>query len=109
VSNLNNIQRKARYLNSSRLSEIQHAVKGKMVLALHGTTGVPADLLRECISKGIRKVNVNKVAWADYTQHMKANSARLPLTEFMEQAVNHAQKGVENLIDICGSAGKGAH
>jgi fructose-bisphosphate aldolase class II len=80
-----------------------------MVLALHGTTGVPDELLRECISKGIRKVNVNKVAWADYTQHMKANSARMPLTEFMEQAVNLAQQGVENLIDICGSAGKGAH
>jgi fructose-bisphosphate aldolase, class II len=79
-----------------------------MVLALHGTTGLPDDLLRDCISKGIRKVNVNKVAWAKYTKHLKTNSAIMPLTEFMEKAVDHAQRGVEILIDICGSAGKGA-
>jgi hypothetical protein len=44
-----------------RLESVHEAVKGKMVLALHGTTGLSDDLLRECISKGVRKVNVNKV------------------------------------------------
>ncbi|KAF2666151.1 fructose-bisphosphate aldolase [Microthyrium microscopicum] len=43
-----------------RLQNIQSSIAGRMRIALHGTTGVPDELLRQCIAKGVTKVNVNK-------------------------------------------------
>jgi fructose-bisphosphate aldolase class II len=79
-----------------------------MVLALHGTTGLSDNLLKSCISKGIRKVNVNKAILGNYFQHMKTNSAHSSFTELMEKGVEHVQTSVEKYIEICGSTGKGA-
>jgi fructose-bisphosphate aldolase, class II len=90
-----------------RLNNIHVAVRDKMVLALHGTTGVSEHLLRECISKGVRKVNINKGVLGDYLQHIKTNSATLPLTKLMEKGVDYVQRSVESYIEICGSTGKG--
>lgn len=42
-------------LDVDRLSEIREVVS--IPLVLHGTSGVPDDAVKECISRGICKVN----------------------------------------------------
>jgi fructose-bisphosphate aldolase class II len=77
-----------------------------MRLALHGTTGVPDDLLRECIARGVTKVNVNKVYLRYYTPHLRAQAANLTLTKLLEEGVDQVQRGVETLLDVTMSSGK---
>ena len=89
-----------------RLSRVQNDIGGQMYLALHGTTGLGDELTRECIRRGIAKVNVNKAVLAEYNQHLRSNAATLPLTELMERGVELVQRGVEAQIDVCMSAGR---
>ncbi len=45
-------------LNMERLSEISDAT-GSMPLVLHGGTGIPEGMIKEAISLGVSKINVN--------------------------------------------------
>ncbi len=45
-------------LNIERLREISEAT-GSMPLVLHGGTGIPEDMIKEAISLGVSKINVN--------------------------------------------------
>ncbi|HHX67150.1 MAG TPA: class II fructose-1,6-bisphosphate aldolase [Gallicola sp.] len=57
-------------LNFDVLAEIQKEV-GKLPLVLHGGTGIPTDMIKEAISLGVSKINVNtecQLAFADATR-----------------------------------------
>lgn len=57
-------------LNFDVLAEIQK-LTGTMPLVLHGGTGIPADMVKEAISLGVSKVNVNtecQLSFADATR-----------------------------------------
>ena len=57
-------------LNFNVLAEIQK-LTGAMPLVLHGGTGIPADMIKEAISLGVSKINVNtecQLAFADATR-----------------------------------------
>ncbi len=45
-------------LNFETLDNIQK-LTGDMPLVLHGGTGIPADMIKEAISLGVAKINVN--------------------------------------------------
>ena len=52
------------------LANIQE-LSGEMPLVLHGGTGIPADMIKEAISLGVSKINVNtecQLAFADATR-----------------------------------------
>ena len=52
------------------LANIQE-LTGEMPLVLHGGTGIPADMIKEAISHGVSKINVNtecQLAFADATR-----------------------------------------
>ena len=52
------------------LAKIQE-LTGEMPLVLHGGTGIPADMIKEAISLGVSKINVNtecQLAFADATR-----------------------------------------
>lgn len=52
------------------LANIQE-ITGEMPLVLHGGTGIPADMIKEAISLGVSKINVNtecQLAFADATR-----------------------------------------
>lgn len=75
---------------------------------MHGTNGLPEEVMKECIKCGITKVNVNKLVLSDYLKHLKSNSATMPLTKLMEEGVEKAQALIEWQMDVCGSSGKAA-
>jgi fructose/tagatose bisphosphate aldolase len=77
-----------------------------MQLALHGSTGVPPEMLTACIERGVTKVNVNKAYLVDYMTHFRQDSPTQPLTQFMEESIPLVQRRLEDLIKLCGSDGK---
>jgi fructose-bisphosphate aldolase class II len=77
-----------------------------MLLALHGTTGLSDSLLQETISKGVRKVNVNKCVLDNYLAHLKANASQFSLTKLIEVGLDLTQQSMEKYIEIVGSSGK---
>jgi fructose-bisphosphate aldolase class II len=60
-----------------RLKKLRTHIAGRAIIALHGTNGFPADLMKRCIAAGATKINVNKLVLDDYySTHLKANYVR---------------------------------
>ena len=63
-------------LDFERLSRI--AAKVKIPLVMHGSSGVPADAVREAIRRGIRKVNIDTDIRQAFTEKLRAVLAGAP-------------------------------
>ncbi|MFQ1005787.1 tagatose bisphosphate family class II aldolase [Gilliamella sp. CG22] len=95
-------------LDFDRLSEIRSMVD--IPLVLHGASGVPDKDVRECIQRGICKVNVAtelKIAFSDALKHYfienpNANDPR----HYMKPAKAAMKEVVKKIITTCGCAGK---
>lgn len=95
-------------LDFDRLSEIRSIVD--IPLVLHGASGVPDKDVRECIKRGICKVNVAtelKIAFADalksyLIENPDANDPR----HYMKPAKLAMKEIVKKIITTCGCAGK---
>lgn len=66
------------HLDLDRLSEIRRAVS--VPLVLHGTSGVPEDVVSQCIDRGICKVNYATDLRIAYTEGVNAVFAEKPDT-----------------------------
>lgn len=93
-------------LDFQRLSEVKEAIDGRLRIAMHGTNGFPEDIMKECIKRGVSKVNVNKLVLKDSNDYIKANAATATLTKLMEIGVEKARALGEWQMDVCGSTGK---
>ncbi|KES16746.1 MULTISPECIES: tagatose bisphosphate family class II aldolase [Gilliamella] len=95
-------------LDFDRLSEIRSVVD--IPLVLHGASGVPDKDVRECIKRGICKVNVAtelKIAFSDalkqyFIENPDANDPR----HYMKPAKAAMKEIVKKIITTCGCAGK---
>ena len=95
-------------LDLDRLSEI--AGRLRIPLVLHGTSGVPDDTVRECIRRGICKVNYATDLRITFSNAVKAALAAQPEAfdpkKYLKPAREAVVRRVCELIDVCGSAGK---
>ena len=95
-------------LDLDRLSEIAGRVR--IPLVLHGTSGVPDDTVRECIRRGICKVNYATDLRITFSNAVKAALAAQPEAfdpkKYLKPAREAVVRRVCELIDVCGSAGK---
>jgi len=105
IGTAHGIYRKEPRLNFERLAELREALD--VPLVLHGASGLCGDDLRRCVEGGIAKINI-------YTD-LAAAAAKCVNEGIGDEAgylkkcieVASAVSGVaENLITICGSAGK---
>lgn len=95
-------------LDFDRLSEIRSVVD--IPLVLHGASGVPDKDVRDCIRRGICKVNVAtelKIAFSDalkqyFIENPNANDPR----NYMKPAKAAMKEIVKKIIATCGCAGK---
>lgn len=95
-------------LDFDRLSHIRANVD--IPLVLHGASGVPDKDVRECIKRGICKVNVAtelKIAFSDalkqyFIENPNANDPRY----YMKPAKIAMKEVVKKIIDTCGCAGQ---
>ena len=91
-----------------RLSEIRKAVS--IPLVLHGASGVPDDAVRECIKRGISKVNFAtelRIAFSDgIKEYLQANPDTFDPKKYCTAGSAKVTELVKAKIRVCGSDGK---
>jgi tagatose 1,6-diphosphate aldolase GatY/KbaY len=95
-------------LDKERLSEIRNVVE--IPLVLHGASGLSDAEVRDCIRRGICKVNFATELRVAFTNGFKAVLAEKPDT-FDPKSLGKAGMAnvtalVKNKIEVCGSSGK---
>lgn len=95
-------------LDVERLSEICKTVE--IPLVLHGTSGVPDEAVKECIRRGICKVNYATDLRIAFTKGVNQVLGEKPDTidpkKYNTQGREEVKKYVMGKIKVCGSAGK---
>ena len=95
-------------LDLDRLSEVR--AKVEIPLVLHGTSGVPEDQVRECIRRGICKVNYATDLRIAFTAAVRQAAAEQPGAidpkKILAPARGAVEKRVRELIRLLGSNGK---
>lgn len=77
-----------------------------MRIVLHGTNGFADEITQSCISKGVSKINVNRLVLDDYNKHLKSEANNLAQTQLIEEGIEHTMRLQEYQMDVCGSTGK---
>ena len=95
-------------LDVERLSEIREIVT--IPLVLHGTSGVPDEAVRECIRRGICKVNYATDLRIAFTKGvnavLKANPDTIDPKKYNAAGREEVKQYVMSKIKVCGSEGK---
>ena len=95
-------------LDLDRLSAVR--AKVDVPLVLHGTSGVPEDQVRECIRRGICKVNYATDLRIAFTAGVKKAIAEQPDAfdpkKYLAEGRWAVQERVQELIRLLGSSGK---
>ena len=95
-------------LDLERLSAVRERVD--VPLVLHGTSGVPEDQVRECIRRGICKVNYATDLRIAFTAGVKKAMAEQPEAfdpkKYLAEGRKAVQNRVQELIRLLGSSGK---
>lgn len=95
-------------LDVERLSEIREAVS--VPLVLHGTSGVPDETVKECIKRGICKVNYAtdlRIAFSKgVNEVLKEAPDIFDPKKYNARGREEVKKYVMDKIRVCGSAGK---
>ena len=95
-------------LDLNRLAEIQKLVT--IPLVLHGTSGVPDDTVRECVKRGICKVNYATDLRIAFTNGVKQYMAQDPKAfdpkKYSAVGREEVKKYVMQKMEVMGSAGK---
>lgn len=95
-------------LDVNRLSEIREAVS--VPLVLHGTSGVPDDAVRECVARGICKVNYATDLRIAFSKGLKEFLAEDPDAfdpkKYSAVGREQVKEYVKSKIRVCGSENK---
>lgn len=95
-------------LDLDRLSEVRKVVD--IPLVLHGTSGVPDDVVRECVKRGMCKVNYATDLRIAFTKGVKEFMQESPDAfdpkKYNARGREEVKKYVMDKIQVCGSVGK---
>ena len=95
-------------LDLDRLSAVRERLE--IPLVLHGTSGVPEDQVRECIRRGICKVNYATDLRIAFTTGVKQAITAQPEAfdpkKYLAEGRRAVQQRVQELIRLLGSSGK---
>lgn len=95
-------------LDLDRLSQVR--AKVDIPLVLHGTSGVPEDQVRECIRRGICKVNYATDLRIAFTNGVKkaieSNPDAFDPKKYLAEGRKAVQARVQELIRLLGGSGK---
>ncbi|RTE71293.1 hypothetical protein BHE90_014305 [Fusarium euwallaceae] len=92
-------------LDLTRLSSIDQQIRGRALMALHGTNDFTGDIMKKCIDAGAVKLNVNKLLLEVWHVHLRENADK-PFMQRTDEGIKVLQEEVERWMDICGSSGK---
>jgi tagatose 1,6-diphosphate aldolase GatY/KbaY len=109
IGTAHGVYKKKPKLDLLRLEEIRKAVK--IPLVLHGTSGVPDETVKECIKRGICKVNYATDLRIVYTKAIKdyLNNDKdvIDPKKYSKKAIEAVKNYVYERIINCGSEGIG--
>ena len=91
-------------INIKRLKEVNAVID--LPLVLHGGTGVPFEIVRECIKNGMAKVNFGTQLHATYIETLRKQLAEYEGTDIctlMSPVRAAVQSVVQELIRVCGA------
>lgn len=95
-------------LDVERLSEIRKRVS--IPLVLHGASGVPDEAVRECIRRGISKVNFAtelRIAYSNgIKQFLKDDPEAFDPKKYGVVGMEYVTKAVKDKINVCGCANR---
>lgn len=94
-------------LDLNRLEEIHQVVD--VPLVLHGTSGVPDETVKECIKRGICKVNYAtdlRIAYTQGVREVLQDGGVIDPKKYGKAGMKKVQQYVEERIRTCGCAGK---
>ena len=95
-------------LKLSVLTEIKKLVN--VPLVLHGATGLSDDIIKECVTRGINKINFATELRIAYTnavrEKLSADASIIDVKIYGEHARNRVRELVKEKIKLSGSAGK---
>lgn len=95
-------------LDVNRLSEIRKVVD--IPLVLHGASGVPDEMVKECIRRGISKVNFAtelRIAYSNGIKaYLKENPDAFDPKKYDAVGMEYVTELVKNKIKVCGSENK---
>lgn len=90
-------------INIERLKEINEAVS--IPLVLHGSTGIPREIVRKCIEYGVAKVNVGTQLHSTYLNRLKIELAKERsgnnINDLFEPVKVAVKEVVKEWIEIC--------
>lgn len=90
-------------LNINRLKEIKEAVE--VPLVLHGTSGVPENIVKECIKAGICKVNyatdLRKAFTEGIRKYIEEHPENVDPKKYLEEGKRAVREIVKNRIQMC--------
>jgi tagatose 1,6-diphosphate aldolase GatY/KbaY len=107
IGNVHGRYRRPPQLDFKLLSTIAERVT--IPLVLHGTSGLPDDMIRQSIRLGVCKFNVNTEIRTAYTRALAesfANSRPIELVCLMQSAIDAMKKSVQAKITLFCSADK---
>lgn len=92
------------------VSEVRK-VSGATPLVLHGTTGIPEDVVKECIANGMAKINFGTMIRVNFMEYVKealdgALEHKGHIWRVMHYAMKKVKEDVRYIIKLTGSAGK---
>lgn len=106
IGNIHGKYSRTPQLDFNRLAAI--AEKVTIPLVLHGTSGLPEEMIMEAVSLGVAKFNVNTEVRRTYLQTLKTTSQRpgVELIDLMKDCIKAMQKPIESKILLFGSDNK---
>lgn len=94
-------------LDFDRLAAIAKGVS--IPLVLHGTSGLPDEMITQAIDLGVSKFNVNTEVRSIYLETMAnifLNSSNVELIHLMEESIKAMKRPIRNKIQLFCSAGR---
>lgn len=107
IGNVHGLYKGTPRLDFDRLREIQQAVT--VPLVLHGTSGLPDEMIREAVQSGVCKFNVNTELRRSFVTAVRMRLLASPdsdLIPLLEHAIESMRLVVEEKITLFGSKNK---
>lgn len=108
IGTAHGIYKSAPKLDLERLSEIKKLVN--VPLVLHGATGLSDDVIKECVNRGINKINFATELRQAYTnavrEKLNSDANIIDVKIYSDYARNCVKELVKEKIKLSGSAGK---
>ncbi len=86
-------------------------IVGELPLVLHGSTGIPAEVVTECIANGVAKINfgtIVRVRFVDFVREALEDESihRGHIWRALQHAKDRLKDNIRQIIRMTGSAGK---